>query len=114
MAVMQSFCDGMLQVCGAVDCRSAGGAPLIKLRRKVRLRYSLRTVGVKRHYAAMQAGVRIDLLVRCPYRAEVSAGDTVICGGTQYVITLVQVPEGITPKVMDLTLQKSEVFYELL
>lgn len=85
------------------------------LLRKAALRYQRRTVGIKRHYAALTAGVRADLLLRVPYRPEVSAQDVAVPtpDGKQYRITLVQVPEDVVPPVMDLTLQRLERDYDL-
>ena len=80
---------------------------------KETLRYGQRTVGVKRHYEAMQAKERVDLLIRVPFRPAVSTDDVAIptMDGKQYLITLIQKIEGSEPPVMDLTLRRLEHEY---
>ena len=77
--------------------------------------YKRRTVGIRRHYAALNAGARVDLLLRTWYRPEVSVQDVAVLPllGKQYRITLIQVPENMTPPVMDLTLERLERDYDM-
>jgi len=79
------------------------------------LHYHRRTVGIQRAYLAKQAESKIDLLLRCPYRKEVRAMDVAVptIDGQQYRIAMIQVPEDIAPPVMDLTLERLEVDYDL-
>lgn len=112
---MTGFNDGMIVVY-AVENRAAPGAkPKEALSKRGTLRYQRRTVGIKRHYAAMNAGARVDLLLRVPYRPEISTQDVAVptLDGKQYRITLIQVPEDVTPPVMDLTLERLERDYDL-
>ena len=112
---MTGFNDGLVTIYSAENQAAPGEKPLERLAEKATLRYNRRTVGVKRHYAALNAGAKVDLLLRTWYRPEVSPQDVAVPtqDGKQYRIILVQVPESITPPVMDLTLQRLERDYEL-
>ena len=112
---MTGFHDGLVTVYRVENQAAPGDKPVERLVRKGVLRYQRRTVGIQRHYAAMNAGARVDLLLRVPYRPEVSAQDVAVptLDGKQYRITLVQVPEDMTPPVMDLTLERLERDYDL-
>ena len=81
---------------------------------KETLRYKERTTGNQRYYLAMQAGAKVDAVIRCPLRRNVSGQDIAIPNdGKQYRITLVQYPEDAEPPVMDLTLERTTEDYEL-
>ena len=112
---MTGYHDGLVTVYRVENQAAPGDKPVERLVRKGVLRYQRRTVGIQRHYAAMNAGARVDLLLRVPYRPEVSAQDVAVptLDGKQYRITLVQVPEDMTPPVMDLTLERLERDYDL-
>lgn len=109
------FNDGILTVYRVENCAAPGGKPVERLVSRGVLRYQRRTVGIRRHYTALNAGARVDLLLRCPCRPEVSTQDVAVptLDGRQYRITLVQVPEGISPPVMDLTLERLERDYDM-
>lgn len=111
---MAGFHDGLVTVYGVKNRAGPGKKPVEDLIQKGVLRFQRRTVGIRRHYAAMTAGAKVDLL-RVPFRPEVSAQDVAVptLDGKQYRITLVQVPEDIYPPVMDLTLERLERNYEL-
>lgn len=112
---MAGFNDGIVEIYAVENTAAPGRKPGGVLTRKGKLRYQRRTVGIKRHYAAMAAGAKVDLLLRVPYRKEVSSQDVAVptLDGRQYRITLVQVPESVTPPVMDLTLERLERDYDL-
>lgn len=109
------FNDGILTVYRVENDAIPGKKPVETLTARGVLRYQRRTIGIQRHYAALNAGARVDLLLRVPYRPEVSAQDVAVPvpDGRQYRITFVQVPEGVTPPVMDLTLERLERDYDL-
>lgn len=111
----ETYNDGIVEIYRVSDSATAGNAPIETHEKLGVLRYRRRTVGVKRQYMAMQANARIDLLLRCPYRPEVSVLDVAIptLDSRQYRITAVQVPESIWPPAMDLTLERLEVDYDL-
>ena len=112
---MTGFNDGLVTVYRVKNKAAPGGKPVEELEKKVTLRYTRRTVGIRRHYAALNAGARVDLLLRTWYLPEVSPQDVAVPtqDGRQYRITLVQVPEDASPPVMDLTLERLERDYEL-
>ena len=107
--------DGVVTIYAVGNTAEPGDMPRKKLTKKGRLRYKRRTVGIKRHYAAMQAQAKVDLLLRVPYRPEVSAQDVAVptLDGKQYLVSFVQVIQDETPPVMDLTLERLERDYDL-
>lgn len=130
---MTGFHDGLVTIYRVENRAAPGDKPVERLVKKAVLRYARRTVGVRRHYAAMNAGARVDLLLRVPFRPEVSPQDVAVptLDGKQYRITLVQVPEDAAGSrhwaggpttarggasaahVMDLTLERLERDYDL-
>ena len=112
---MTGFNDGLVTVYRVENQAAPGAKPVERLVRKVVLRYRRRTVGIQRHYAALNAGAKVDLLLRVPFHRSVSAQDVAVptADGRQYRITLVQAPEDVTPPVMDLTLERLERNYDL-
>lgn len=112
---MTGFNDGMVTIYRVENRAAPGEKPKDALFKRGILRYQRRTVGIQRHYAAMNAGARVDLLLRVPYRRSVSTQDVAVptLDGKQYRITLIQVPEDVTPPVMDLTLERLERDYDL-
>ena len=112
---MTGYNDGLVTIYRVENRGGPGQKPVGVLIRRGVLRYKRRTVGIRRHYTALNAGARVDLLLRVPYRRSVSAQDVAVptLDGQQYRITLVQVPEDVTPPVMDLTLERLERDYDL-
>lgn len=115
MKPTQEFNDGLVVIYGVTNSSDPGEAPVDKLTQKGILRFHRRTIGIQRQYLAMKVNARIDYLLRCPYRRDVSTFDVAIptLDGQQYRITAVQVPEDIRPPVMDLTLERLETDYEI-
>ena len=110
---IQSYGDGLVRIYSAANEAAPGDAPRGHLTLRHSLRYEERTVGVSRHYAALQANDRIDMVIRCP-RVPLSALDIAVPNdGKQYRITLAQRPQGVEPPSMDLTLRRLEMDYEL-
>jgi hypothetical protein len=111
----QPFNDGIVSIYSVENNAAAGDAPAEILTPKETLRFHRRTVGIQRQYLAAQAQSRVDFLLRCPYRPEVSVQDVAIptLDKKQYRITAVQVPENIRPPVMDLTLERLGADYDL-
>lgn len=77
-----------------------------------RLRYRERTVGVTRHWAAMQNGKKVEKVLRCPRHSMAQEGCLAVIQGVQYSILQVQYPEEL-PHEMDLTLEKARKKYGL-
>lgn len=111
---IQSYCDGVVRIYSAHNAGEPGEAPRPCLRLEVALRYEERTVGVTRHYEALRAGDRVDLVLRCQ-RVPASALEIAIPNdGRQYQITQIQHPRDVEPPSMDLALRRLDKDYELL
>lgn len=103
----QTYNDGVVLIYDAKNASAPGRKPVLQLAKKLSLRYKERTVGVTRHFAALQAEVRIDRVLRCQLHKAVTTQDVAQPNeGRYYRIILIQYPEGIEPPVMDLTLQE--------
>nr|DAQ35643.1 MAG TPA: putative head-tail adaptor [Caudoviricetes sp.] len=110
----QAYNDGVVKIYTVSDGAAPGNMPHDALTLKETLRYKERTVGNQRYYQAMQAGAKVDTVLRCPLRRDVSGQDVAIPNdGKQYKITLVQYPEDAEPPTMDLTLERVTQDYEL-
>lgn len=110
---IQSYSDGLVRIYSAVNVTDSGNAPKKRLIHRHSLRYEERTVGIVRHYAALQVNDRIDMVLRCQ-RVPLSTLDIAVPNdGKQYRITLIQTPRGVEPPSMDLTLRRLEMDYEL-
>jgi len=111
----QTFNDGVANIYSVGNIAPPGGMPKDGLQLKVAyLRYKERTVGMSRYWAAMQTQARIDLVLRMPQLRNVSLHDVVIpVDGEQYRIVQIQYPEDVDPPVMDLSLQRLEVAYDI-
>ena len=113
-ANIQSFADGIVRLYSQDNAQSPGNAPEGRLTLEYTLRYDERTVGVRRHYEALRAGDRVDLVLRCQ-RVPLAAALTVAVpnDGLQYRVALIQYPKETEPECMDLTLRRVETDYEL-
>lgn len=109
----EAFADGIVKILRPVDNAEPGDMPVEKLELILTLRYRRRTVGVTRHYTAMQNMQRVDEVIRCPAAREVLEDDIAILPEGRYIVRQVQYPEGTAVKVMDIALErvaeKSEV-----
>ena len=111
------FADGVLKVYVVKNDAPKGKMPVLKLELKQTLRFERRIVGMGRHYAALQAQVKIEAVLRVPRLEGISARDIVICdsgpeAGKMFRIEQIQHPLEF-PLVMDITLTRTEERYEL-
>lgn len=105
----QTFNSGLAAIYAAKNISLTGDVPVYRLSPEPRflLRYKERTVGIKRHLAAMQEGYELARVIRCPMHTSVTPQDVVkVSGGRLYRIHTVQYPEDVTPPVMDLSLKE--------
>lgn len=110
----QSFNDGVVKICEVDNMALDGDMPKNGLVLKRTMRYKERTVGLTRYYAALQASVRVQYVLRCQRLRDVSTQDMAIPNdGKQYRIVQVQYPEDVFPPVMDLTLEEVSAVYEI-
>ena len=109
----QTYNDGVVAIYDVDNAAEEGNLPQESLVFKERLRYEERTVGMRRHYAAMQAGVKVENVLRCPRRDNVSTQDIAVPNdGKQYAIRQIQFPHDVAPASMDLTLELAEKVYK--
>lgn len=104
MGRTQTFNDG---ICNIYALGGGAYSPRELALKAADLRYNARTVGLGRFYAAKQADVTADLLIRTHRLENVTAKDVVILSdGTSCNISQIQYPADIKPPCMDLTLTK--------
>lgn len=109
-----TFNDGVVKIYEVCNSAEAGGMPQQQLSIKANLRYKERTVGLQRHYQALQNNIKVKYVLRCPMLRTVSTQDIATPNdGHQYKIVLIQYPEDIEPAVMDLTLEEVKAKYEI-
>lgn len=105
--------SGMVAIYAVTNTAQPGRKPVDALTPKYNLRYHERTVGLQRYYAAMQANIRIQYVLRCPKLRDVTTQDVAIPNdGKQYTIVQIQYPEE-APTEMDLTLQEVTARYDI-
>lgn len=107
----ESFGDGIAIVLDNQNRGGIGNYPREKLVERCRLRYRERTVGVTRFYSALQDNGKIDRLIRCQRRDEVTTLDVIgiiRAGGNieYYKIAQLQYPEDVALPVMDISLER--------
>lgn len=107
--ISQSFVDGLVWICEAEDTAEPGYKPEPKLRRKVKLGYEERKLGIGRYYQAMQNQVHAERVIRVMRVKGISNQDYAETeDGTLYRIDLVQAVRDVYPPCLDLTLARTE------
>lgn len=101
-----TFNDGTLCVYAVANIAEPGDRPREGLQLKETLRFAYQTVGLQRHYTAMQAQVEIAELVRVPLRRDISTQDVVVLEGKQYLVRQVQHDDDTKPPVTLLSLER--------
>lgn len=110
----QTHNDGTVKIYSVGNIAVPPLMPKEGLIHKSTLRYKERTVGLQRTQVAMQDGVTISYVLRCPMRRDVSAQDVAVPNdGKQYRIRRVTYPEDISPPVMDLELSEVTTVYDI-
>lgn len=107
-----TFNDGVVQICNVIDAAPEGAKPVEQLQKKYHLRYEERMVGVTRYWQALQANAKIEKVIRCQRRPDVTSQDIAVIVAAQYQIKQVQYPEGVVPPAMDLSLERVVQTYE--
>ncbi len=110
----EGFPDGIAVIFDNLYQGGVGDLPKDKLALRYKLRFRERTVGINRFYAALQDNGRIDRMIRCPRKDDVSVLDVVniISSGSDdkyYRIAQIQYPEDTEPAVMDISLERIDV-----
>ena len=112
----QKFNDGTLKIYKVVETAVDGDMPVETIVFQESLRFHDLTLGLTRYYTSLHEGVTVSCVKRCPRKNAYSTTDTdlliaVLQDGKQYEIKLIQWPERVVPKCMDLTLVKVLVPY---
>lgn len=108
----QIFNDGIVWIYKLADVSLPGFKPAFKLslHRKYQFRY--KTIGVRRNYDAMQAGVRLDEMIVIMQDRNISPQDIAVVNGVQYDIKQVQHMNDTFPHTSLLSLQRLEENYD--
>ena len=109
----QTFNDGVVKIYAVDNIAAPGDKPKEGLTLKHTLRFDERTVGMNRFYAALQNNVKVDMVVRTQWLADVSIQDVAVVNDVQYKVRQVQYPSDITPPCMDLSLERLMQKYDL-
>lgn len=104
----QTFNDGVLKVFEVTNISSTGDMPSEQLTEIGKLPFEYRNVGFKRQFEAMQVGQQIDLVIRTPYRMEITPKHLIRIDGITYRIVLLERNVFEMPPVMDITLCRME------
>lgn len=108
--ISQTYNSGFCTVYRERDTARPGYAPQTKLEWKASLRYEEQRLGLNRYYAARQADVEVERVIRVPNPPAVRAPtpqDVVRTeSGILYRIDLVQTVPGVWPASLDLTLRR--------
>ena len=111
----QSFNDGVVKVYSVTNTAVDGDMPTEGISLKQTVRYHERTVGLTRYFAALQANIRVQYVLRCQRLRDISAQDVAVPNdGKQYRIVQIQYPEDTEPPVMDLTLEEVTADYAIV
>ena len=106
---------GILWICNLENTAEKGDMPRERLVKSSRHFYEERTVGITRYYAAKQANIRADAVVRIWYQ-QVNVDQYIILqGGKQYRIAQVQHllnDDGL--RVTDITLEAINKNYDCI
>lgn len=109
----ESFPDGVVVIYDNENKNGIGNIPRDKLKERCKLRFREKTVGIQRFYQALQDNARIERILRCPRRNDVSVLDVVNIAssgtGDHYRIQQIQYPDNVSPSVMDISLERVDV-----
>lgn len=107
--------EGILSICELGNIAAPGAMPVEALQVMKQAYYTKRTVGYNRIYAAMGAGQRVDMVVRCHNTLPPDYGKqlyAVFEDGTQFRVSAIQ--EIVERDAVDLTLTRLEDLYDVI
>jgi len=107
---IQIYNDGVITIFTVGNIAEKGNMPIEGIVEKLRLRFRRRTIGHTRFHESLQENIKIDEIVRCPYRPEVSIQDKAFFFGSEdrYEVKKVVFIENTKPKEMELLLERVE------
>lgn len=108
--VSQPFNSGLVTIYAVNDGAEPGYAPKPELSEKCVLRYEEQRLGVTRYYAAKEANMDVEKVIRVPESsAAINPQDAARTqNGILYRIDFVQTVPGVYPRSLDLTLTRME------
>ena len=104
--------DGVAKIYNTIAEGEPGDMPIEKLELKQSLRFQELKMGLTRHFTALQTIGEVSRVIRCRRLSDVNNHDIAeiqdVKDGAikRYEIVLIQYPQGVFPKAMDLTLKK--------
>jgi hypothetical protein len=105
--------DGYVKIYRVENFADSGAMPQETLELEWGFRYTRRTVGMARYWQAMQAGAEIRHVIRIEFFPNVNSQHIAeLEDGRRYRIAQIQYPEGVFPRVMDLTLTEVTENYD--
>lgn len=106
--ITQSFNDGVLKIYKTINAAPAGAKAVESLiGPAIILRYAEQRTGIARYYAAKQANMQIDRVLRVPRIDGIDTQNVAIDEkGVQFRIEQVQSTDGVYPPCWDLSLSK--------
>ena len=106
--ITQPFNSGIVKIYKTENGAQPGHKAVEQLKNSpVTLRYDEQRTGVTRYYAARQANIQIDRVIRCSRVAGVDTQDVAVTeDGMQYRIEQIQTVDNIWPACVDISLVK--------
>lgn len=112
--ISQTFNDGIVTVYAVTDTAKPGYKPTPGLKKRIKLCYEERRVGIQRFFSGQQNQIKVERVLRCPATGQVSTQDIAITeAGQQYRIDLIQKVDGVYPPSVDITLTHIQQKYEV-
>lgn len=108
----ETFNDGIVWIYKLVDVSLPGFKPVFKPSLHNKYPFGYKTIGVKRNYDAMQAGVRLDEMISIMQDKSISTQDIAVVNGVQYDIKQAQHMNNTSPHTSLLSLQRLEEVYD--
>ena len=105
-----TFNDGIARICTVGNIAPPGDKPQEGLTGRLRLCFGYETIGVRRHYAAMQGRVQLSELIRVPLHRDISVLDVCVIGDVQYRIRQVQHIGDTRPPHTKLSLERTDPY----
>lgn len=110
-----TFDDGILKIYSVENIAGKGNKPKYGLKYKSGHYFGFETVGVTRHYAAMQVNSRISSLVHVWQDRNITGEDICILeDGSQYKCSLIQHTEDDGLRITKITLERISEEYVII
>ena len=106
--ITQPFNSGIVKIYKTENSAQPGHKVAEQLKNNpVTLRYDEQRTGVTRYYAAKQANIQIERVLRCPAVPGIDTQDVAVTeDGMQYRIEQIQTVDNIWPACIDISLSK--------